>query len=142
MEFPAGAAIQDVVKPVPEPTTSASSHPEWSPPPPRPGRAAATGCPPCAIICGTQDIHRTLEQKLTAFLGTEDTILFPSCMDANAGVFEAILGAEDIIISDRLVHASVVDGMRLCKGRARASAHADMEHLEQSLEHADKRVKM
>ena len=67
------------------------------------------------FICGTQDIHRELEKKLTEFLGTEDTILFPSCMDANAGVFEAVLNDQDVIIADRLVHASLVDGIRLCK---------------------------
>ena len=67
------------------------------------------------FICGTQDIHRELEDKLTEFLGTEDTLLFPSCMDANAGVFEAVLGEQDVMIADRLVHASIVDGMRLCK---------------------------
>jgi glycine C-acetyltransferase len=95
------------------------------------------------FICGTQDIHRTLENKLTAFLGTEDTILFPSCMDANAGVFEAVLGPEDVMISDRLVHASIVDGIRLCKAMHDTYKHADMAHLEQKLvEHADKRVRL
>jgi glycine C-acetyltransferase len=95
------------------------------------------------FICGTQDIHRTLEKKLTEFLGTEDTILFPSCMDANAGVFEAILGPEDVMISDRLVHASIVDGIRLCKAMHDTYKHADMKHLEQKLqEHADKKVRV
>ena len=65
------------------------------------------------FICGTQDIHKQLEDKLTEFLGTEDTILFPSCMDANGGVFEAVLNDQDVMIADRLVHASIVDGMRL-----------------------------
>ena len=69
------------------------------------------------FICGTQDIHKELEKKLTEFLGTEDTILFPSCMDANAGVFEAILTDQDVMIADRLVHASIIDGMRLCKAQ-------------------------
>jgi hypothetical protein len=67
------------------------------------------------FICGTQDIHRELENRLTEFLGTEDTLLFPSCMDANAGFFEACLNEQDVMIADRLVHASIVDGMRLCK---------------------------
>ena len=93
------------------------------------------------FICGTQDIHRELEQKLTEFLGTEDTILFPSCMDANGGVFEAVLGDQDVMIADRLVHASIVDGMRLCKAMQDTYKHADMKHLEQKLqEHQDKRV--
>jgi glycine C-acetyltransferase len=88
-------------------------------------------------------VHRTLEQKLSQFLGTEDTILFPSCMDANAGVFEAILGPDDVMISDRLVHASIVDGIRLAKAMHDTYKHSDMKHLEQKLqEHADKRIKV
>jgi glycine C-acetyltransferase len=95
------------------------------------------------FICGTQDIHRDLERALTEFLGTEDTILFPSCLDANAGVFEAVLGPEDVIISDRLVHASIVDGIRLCKAVTDTYKHANMQHLEQKLEeHQDKRARM
>ncbi len=86
------------------------------------------------FICGTQDIHKELERKLTQFLGTEDTILFPSCMDANAGVFEAILSEQDVMIADRLVHASIVDGMRLCKAQQDTFKHSDMEHLEKKLQ--------
>ena len=94
------------------------------------------------FICGTQDMHRELEQKLTEFLGTEDTILFPTCLDANAGVFEAILGPEDVMISDRLVHASIVDGIRLCKAMHDTYKHSDMAHLEEKLqEHQDKRIR-
>jgi glycine C-acetyltransferase len=95
------------------------------------------------FICGTQDIHRDLEERLTAFLETEDTILFPSCMDANAGVFEAILGEEDVIIADRLVHASIIDGIRLCRAHQDSFKHSDMKHLEQKLElHQDKRFRL
>jgi glycine C-acetyltransferase len=95
------------------------------------------------FICGTQDIHRQLEQRLTGFLGTEDTLLFPSCMDANAGVFEAILTDQDVLIADRLVHASIVDGMRLCKAMQDTFKHSDMAHLEEKLqEHQDKRFRM
>jgi glycine C-acetyltransferase len=95
------------------------------------------------FICGTQDIHKELEDKLTRFLGTEDTILFPSCMDANAGVFEAILTEQDVMIADRLVHASIVDGMRLAKAETDTFKHSDMKHLEKKLVlHADKRLKM
>jgi glycine C-acetyltransferase len=95
------------------------------------------------FICGTQDIHRELEDRLTEFLGTEDTLLFPSCMDANAGVFEAILGEEDVMIADRLVHASIVDGMRLCKAMTDTYKHSNMGHLERKLEeHQDKRFRM
>ncbi len=93
--------------------------------------------------CGTQDLHRELEEKLTAFLGTEDTILFSSCLDANAGVFEAILGEEDVMIADRLVHASIVDGMRLAKAQRDTYKHGDMSHLEEKLvEHRDKRIRL
>jgi glycine C-acetyltransferase len=95
------------------------------------------------FICGTQDIHKELEGKLTKFLGTEDTILFPSCMDANAGVFEAILTEQDVMIADRLVHASIVDGMRLCKAQQDTFKHSDMDHLEKKLQlHQDKRSRM
>jgi glycine C-acetyltransferase len=92
------------------------------------------------FICGTQDIHRTLQKKVSAFLGMEDTLLFPSCMDANAGVFEAILDKEDVIIADRLIHASLVDGIRLCSAEYDTFKHMDMKHLRKKLElHKDKR---
>lgn len=95
------------------------------------------------FICGTQDIHKELEDKLTEFLGTEDTILFPSCMDANCGVFEAVLNEEDIMIADRLVHASIVDGMRLAKAQQDTYKHSNMDHLEKKLQlHQDKRMRM
>jgi glycine C-acetyltransferase len=95
------------------------------------------------FICGTQDIHRELENRLTEFLGTEDTLLFPSCMDANAGFFEACLNEQDVMIADRLVHASIVDGMRLCKAMLDTYKHSDMAHLEEKLqEHMDKRSRM
>jgi glycine C-acetyltransferase len=80
---------------------------------------------------------------MTDFLGTEDTILFPSCMDANAGVFEAILNEQDVMISDRLVHASIIDGIRLCKAQHDTFKHSNMEHLEEKLQlHSDKRRKV
>ena len=95
------------------------------------------------FICGTQDIHRELEMRLTEFLGTGDTLLFPSCMDANAGFFEACLTEKDVMIADRLVHASIVDGMRLCKAMQDTFKHSDMGHLEEKLqEHQDKRFRM
>ncbi len=95
------------------------------------------------FICGTQDIHKQLEAKLTEFLGTEDTILFPSCMDANCGVFEAVLNEQDIMIADRLVHASIVDGMRLAKAEQDTYKHSDMDHLEKKLElHKDRRLRL
>ena len=85
------------------------------------------------FICGTQDIHKTLENKLSDFLGTEDTILYSSCFDANAGLFETILGPEDAIISDALNHASIIDGIRLCKAKRFRYKNKDMVDLEAQL---------
>ncbi len=88
------------------------------------------------FICGTQDIHRDLEKKLSEFLGTEDTILYSSCFDANGGLFEAILGESDAIISDSLNHASIIDGIRLCKAKRLRYANNDMADLEARLKEA------
>ena len=85
------------------------------------------------FICGTQDIHKTLEQKLSEFLGMEDTILYAAAFDANGGVFEPLFGAEDAIISDSLNHASIIDGIRLCKAARYRYANNDMNDLEQKL---------
>ena len=89
------------------------------------------------FICGTQDIHKTLEQKISAFLETEDTILYSSCFDANTGLFETILGPDDAIISDSLNHASIIDGVRLCKAKRFRYANNDMSDLEKQLIAAD-----
>ncbi|MEW6983744.1 glycine C-acetyltransferase [Colwelliaceae bacterium 6471] len=89
------------------------------------------------FICGTQDIHKTLEQKLSVFLGMEDTILYSSCFDANAGLFETILGPEDAVISDALNHASIIDGVRLCKAKRYRYANNDAADLEAQLIAAD-----
>lgn len=86
------------------------------------------------FICGTQDIHKTLEQKIAAFHGTEDTILYAAAFDANGGVFEPLLGEEDAIISDALNHASIIDGVRLCKAERYRYANNDMAELEQHLQ--------
>ncbi len=95
------------------------------------------------FICGTQDRHRELERRLAAFLGFEDAILFSSCFDANGGVFEALLGEEDVVISDALNHASIIDGIRLCKARRLRYAHADMEELSARLAEAgDARLRL
>ena len=88
------------------------------------------------FICGTQDIHKTLERKLSDFLGMEDTILYSSCFDANAGLFETLLGSEDAIVSDSLNHASIIDGVRLCKAKRYRYANNDMDELEQQLRQA------
>ena len=89
------------------------------------------------FICGTQTLHRQLEERLTQFLGTEDTILFPSCFDANGGLFEGLLTADDAIISDSLNHASIIDGVRLCKAKRFRYANNDMADLEAKLQEAD-----
>jgi glycine C-acetyltransferase len=89
------------------------------------------------FICGTQDIHKQLEQRLAAFLGTEDTILYAAAFDANGGLFEPLLGEEDAIISDALNHASIIDGIRLCKAKRFRYANNDMADLEAQLQAAD-----
>jgi glycine C-acetyltransferase len=88
------------------------------------------------FICGTQALHRELEERLSEFLGTDDTILYSSCFDANGGLFEALLGEEDAVISDQLNHASIIDGIRLCKARRLRYANGDMDELEARLEEA------
>ena len=95
------------------------------------------------FICGTQDIHKTLEATIAQFLGTEDTILYSSCFDANAGLFETLLTKEDAIISDALNHASIIDGVRLCKAERHRYAHSDMTELEEILKNTqERRVRM
>jgi len=143
VEYPLGSPLKKVINMCSNNYLGLSSHPEVI-------KAAhdgldyrGYGMSSVRFICGTQDIHHHLEQEITKFLGTEDTILFPSCMDANAGVFEAILTEQDVMISDRLVHASIIDGIRLCKAQHDTFKHSNMEHLEEKLQlHADKRLKM
>jgi glycine C-acetyltransferase len=143
VEFPAGAPLKRVINMCSNNYLGLSSHPEVV-------KAAhdgldvrGYGMSSVRFICGTQDIHRELERRLTEFLGTEDTLLFPSCMDANAGVFEAVLTKDDVMISDRLVHASLIDGIRLCSAMHDTYKHSDMAHLEEKLQlHADKRLKL
>ncbi|MBS5606380.1 glycine C-acetyltransferase [Enterocloster lavalensis] len=89
------------------------------------------------FICGTQDIHKQLEEKISRFLGTDDTILYSSCFDANGGLFEILLGPEDAVISDELNHASIIDGVRLCKAKRLRYKNNDMEDLENRLKDAD-----
>lgn len=89
------------------------------------------------FICGTQTLHKTLEEKISAFLQTEDTILYPSCFDANGGLFETLLGPEDAVISDELNHASIIDGVRLCKAKRFRYKNNDMADLEAQLQAAD-----
>jgi glycine C-acetyltransferase len=143
VEFPEGADLKPVINLCANNYLGLSSHPEVVQAAHDALGSRGYGMSSVRFICGTQDIHRELEDRITEFLGTEDTILFPSCLDANAGVFEAVLGPEDVIISDRLVHASIVDGIRLCKAVTDTYKHANMQHLEQKLEeHQDKRARM
>jgi len=143
VEFPAGARPVPVINMCANNYLGMSSHPEVIAAVHEGLDRRGYGMSSVRFICGTQDIHRELETKLTAFLGTEDTLLFPSCMDANAGVFEAVLNEQDVMIADRLVHASIVDGMRLCKAMQDTFKHSDMAHLEEKLvEHQDKRFRM
>src|SRR6185437_15267139 len=88
------------------------------------------------FICGTQDIHKELEAALTKFLGTEETILYPSAFDANGGLFETVLSDKDAVISDELNHASIIDGVRLCKAQRLRYKHNDMGDLETKLREA------
>jgi glycine C-acetyltransferase len=88
------------------------------------------------FICGTQDLHKRLEQRISAFLGTDDTILYSSCFDANGGLFETLLDERDVVISDALNHASLIDGIRLCKAQRFRYAHSDMGELEAKLKEA------
>lgn len=143
VEFPRGSSAKKVINMCANNYLGLSSHPDVI-------KAAHAGLDnrgygmsSVRFICGTQDIHNELEKKVSEFLGTEDTILFPSCMDANAGVFEAILNGEDIMISDRLVHASIIDGIRLCGAMHDTFKHSNMKHLESKLQlHSDKRLKV
>lgn len=134
VEFPPGSSLSKVINMCANNYLGLSSHPEVIKAAHEGLEKRGFGMSSVRFICGTQDIHKDLEDKMTEFLGTEDTILFPSCMDANAGVFEAILTKDDVIISDRLVHASLVDGIRLCSAMHDTYKHSDMDHLEQKLQ--------
>ena len=143
VEFPAGSSLKKVINMCANNYLGLSSHPEVIKAAHEGLDTRGYGMSSVRFICGTQDIHKELEKKVTEFLGTEDTILFPSCMDANAGVFEAILTEDDVMISDRLVHASIVDGIRLCSAMHDTFKHSNMQHLEEKLQlHSDKRIKV
>ena len=95
------------------------------------------GCASVRFICGTQKIHKDLEAAISSFLGTEDTILYAACFDANGGVFEPLLGEDSAVISDELNHASIIDGVRLCKAKRFRYKHSDMVELEQALKDSE-----
>jgi len=143
VEFPPGSRPRTVINLCANNYLGFSGHPEVIAAARETLESRGYGMSSVRFICGTQDLHRELERRLTDFLETEDTLLFPSCMDANAGVFEALLAEQDVLIADRLVHASIVDGMRLCKAVQDTYKHSDMGHLEEKLvEHQDKRFRM
>jgi glycine C-acetyltransferase len=136
VEYPPGAKPQEVINFCANNYLGLSSHPRVI--------AAARdglethgyGMSSVRFICGTQDIHKQLEDKISKFLGTEDTILYAACFDANGGVFEPLFGKEDAIITDQLNHASIIDGIRLCKAERYIYQHADMADLEGKLKEA------
>jgi len=143
VEYPSGSELEDVINMCANNYLGLASYPEVVKAAHEGLDKRGYGMSSVRFICGTQDIHKELERKMTEFLGTEDTILFPSCMDANAGVFEAILTEDDVMISDRLVHASIIDGIRLCSAMHDTYKHSNMDHLEKKLQlHADKRNKV
>lgn len=133
VEFPSGSPPKEVLNFCANNYLGLSSYPEVVEAAHDGLKNRGYGMSSVRFICGTQDIHKELEGKLSEFLQTEDTILFPSCMDANAGVFDVVLDKEDAMIADRLVHASIVDGMRLCKAQLYNYKHSNMEHLEEKL---------
>ncbi|MCK4250683.1 glycine C-acetyltransferase [candidate division WOR-3 bacterium] len=143
VEYPVGSPPKEVLNFCANNYLGLSSHPEVVKAAHEGLDSRGYGMSSVRFICGTQDIHDELEKKLSEFLGTEDTALFASCMDANAGVFDVVLGKEDAMIADRLVHASIVDGMRLCKAQLYNYKHSNMEHLEEKLkETQDLRFRM
>ncbi len=140
VEYPEGAPKAEVLNFCANNYLGLSSHPEVVKAAHEGLDKRGYGMSSVRFICGTQDIHRELQDRMSKFLGMEDTLLFPSCMDANSGVFEAILEEQDVIIADRLIHASLVDGIRLCSAQYDTFKHMDMKHLKKKLElHSDKR---
>ncbi|MEO0092034.1 MAG: glycine C-acetyltransferase [candidate division WOR-3 bacterium] len=138
VEYPSGAPPKEVLNFCANNYLGLSSHPKVL----QAAREAIDkwgyGMSSVRFICGTQDIHRTLERKISEFLKTEDTILYSSCFDANGGLFETLLNEQDAIISDQLNHASVIDGIRLCKAERFRYAHSDMKELEEHLKNTQK----
>jgi glycine C-acetyltransferase len=143
VQFPIGSEAKKVINMCANNYLGLSSHPDVVAAAHKGLDHRGYGMSSVRFICGTQDTHKELEAKLTKFLGTEDTILFPSCFDANAGVFEAVLTDQDVMIADRLIHASIVDGIRLSKAQQDTFKHSDMKHLEEKLVlHQDKRIRL
>jgi glycine C-acetyltransferase len=134
VEYPRGSAPLSVLNFCANNYLGLSSHPELVQAAHRGLDERGYGMSSVRFICGTQDVHNDLERKLAAFLGMEASILFSSCFDANAAVFEVLLNEEDVIISDRLIHASLIDGIKLCSAQRDSYKNADAAHLEKKLE--------
>ncbi len=137
VEYPERAPTQDVINFCANNYLGLSSHPQVLEAAHTGLKSHGYGMSSVRFICGTQDIHRQLEQKISAFLGTDDTILYSSCFDANGGLFEVFLKAEDAIITDALNHASIIDGIRLSKAQRYIYQHNDMADLEAKLKEAE-----
>ncbi len=133
VEYPEGSPVKEMINFCANNYLGLSSHPEVIKAAHAGLDSHGFGMSSVRFICGTQDIHKKLEAKLAEFLGTEDTILYAACFDANGGVFEPLLGEEDAIITDALNHASIIDGVRLCKAKRYIYGHNDMADLEKKL---------
>ncbi|MFH1279584.1 MAG: glycine C-acetyltransferase [Candidatus Eisenbacteria bacterium] len=133
VEYPRGSAPMEVLNFCANNYLGLSSHPEVVDAAHEGLSSRGYGMSSVRFICGTQDIHNELEKRLAEFLGTEDAILFASCFDANAAIFEVLFDEKDVIISDRLIHASLIDGIRLCSAQRDSYKNADMKHLEKKL---------
>jgi glycine C-acetyltransferase len=134
VEFPEGAPVKDVINFCANNYLGLANHPEVVAAAHQALDERGYGLSSVRFICGTQDLHHELELKMSEFLKLEGTCLFPSCMEANAGLFETVLDKDDAMIADRLVHASIVDGMRLCKAQMFNYKHANTAHLEEKLQ--------
>lgn len=139
VEYPPGSEIKQVINFCANNYLGLSSHPDLREAAKKGLDKHGYGMSSVRFICGTQDIHKELEKKISEFLSTEDTILYSSCFDANGGLFETLLNEEDAIISDELNHASIIDGIRLCKAERYRFKHTNMEDLEENLKRAQNR---
>ncbi|MFQ5463240.1 MAG: glycine C-acetyltransferase [Phycisphaerae bacterium] len=143
VQYPADSPAKDVINFCANNYLGLSSHPKVIAAAREALESHGYGMSSVRFICGTQDIHKALERKISAFLGTEETILYAACFDANGGLFEPLLGKEDAIITDALNHASIIDGIRLCKAKRYIYTHNDMGDLEAKLiEAKDARYRM
>jgi glycine C-acetyltransferase len=143
VEYPANSPQKEVINFCANNYLGLSSHPAIVAAAQKGLEERGFGLSSVRFICGTQDRHKELERKISKFLGMEDAILYSSCFDANLGVFEALLGEEDALISDELNHASIIDGIRLCKAERRRFKHMDMHDLEAHLKQTmNKRFRM